>query len=449
MPFDSARSATGSNQQKKVAVIGSGIAGLSAAWLASKNCDVTLFEAQSRIGGHSNTVMFPSREGDIPVDTGFIVFNEPSYPNLTAMLDHLGVASEVSCMSFGVSLHDGRVEYSGQTLSSVFARKRNAVSANFWRMLKDIPRFHCDAREALASGYPAERSLGDFVAEKNFSDAFCAYFLKPMASAIWSTPQVKIFDYPAMSFFKFFDNHGLLQVLNLPEWHTVSGGSRQYVEKLVAGISGDVLMGRGVKEISRHSTGVHVTDQTGERYDFDDVIIAAHGNEALAMLQDADDQERNILSAFQYQSNRAVLHVDERQMPQRRKAWSSWNYIGDEHDGAVSYWMNRLQNLRCQENVFVTLNPTSDIAPEKVVAAFEYDHPMFNAETQIAQREIWPVQGRGGVWYAGAHLGHGFHEDGLQSGLAVAEMVAGVKRPWSVHDESGRLQLMPDMAAVS
>ncbi len=438
MPFDAARIRR-DNKRRRIAVIGSGVSGLSAAWLSSKSHDVVVYEKAGRLGGHSNTVDVDLPGGAVPVDTGFIVFNEPSYPNFTAMLDHLGVATEESCMSFGVSLEGGRLEYSGQTLSSVFAKRANAVSPSFWKMLSDIPRFHRDARSVLRAGFCEHASLGEFVNARRYGQGFRNYFLKPMASAIWSTPNMRVFDYPALSFLQFFENHGLLQVLNLPLWHTVSGGSRVYVRALQEAFKENARLSTGVVSIERKDGRVIIADERGGLDDFDDVIIAAHADQALRMLKDADARERSILSAFSYQANRAVLHLDEAMMPRRRRAWSSWNYIGDGECGSVTYWMNRLQNLSCRENVLVTLNPAAPIRSDAIIAAFDYDHPMFNAATAAAQKDIWAVQGRGGVWHAGAHLGHGFHEDGLQAGLAVAEAIGGARRPWRVENESGRL----------
>lgn len=440
MPFDAGRFQT-ENKPNKVAVIGSGVSGLSAAWLLASSCEVVVYEKDSRLGGHSNTIDVALSGGVQPVDTGFIVFNEPSYPNFTALLDHLGVAHEESCMSFGVSMNDGALEYSGQTLSSVFARRSSAASPTFWKMLTDIPRFHRDARETLRAGFCEHASLGEFVAHGRYGRGFREHFLKPMAAAIWSTPQMKVLDYPAFSFLRFFENHGLLQVLNLPEWRTVSGGSRSYVVELAKAFSENVRLSRAAVRVERSDRKVRVTDASGDTDSFDAVILATHADAARETVADLDSQEREILSAFKYQENNAVLHMDAAHMPKRNRAWSSWNYIGDENEGAVTYWMNRLQNLPCREDIFVTLNPAREIDPTLQIADFAYDHPIFDVATERAQADIWDVQGRGGVWYAGAHLGHGFHEDGLQAGLAVAEAIGGVKRPWSVENSSARLKL--------
>lgn len=448
MPFDASHGENAGPRQR-FAVIGSGIAGLSAAWLLSSRHEVVLYEAAGRLGGHTNTVDVPLSGGrTIPVDAGFIVYNEPAYPNLTAMFAHLGIASEETCMSFGASMRGGEIEYSGQTLSSVFADRRKAVSPRYWRMLADIAKFHRDARRALRDGLDEAETLEGFVTRSGYGRSFVRDFLKPMASAIWSTPSDSILDYAAAPFIRFYENHGLLQVLNLPVWHTVSGGARNYVDKLAAPLSENLRIWTPVRRVVRAPGGVDVIDVSGHGDRFDGVVIAAHGDEALAMVDAPADDERALLSAFRYQQNRAVVHFDAAHMPRRRRAWSSWNYIGGETRAEVTYWMNRLQNLECREDIFVTLNPDGPVREEAVVAEFDYAHPMFNLEVAKAQRNFWRIQGRGGVWYCGAHFGQGFHEDGLQAGLAAAEEAGGVRRPWCVANESGRIHLAPGKVAA-
>ena len=437
------------SRAQRIAVVGGGVSGLSAAWLLSQKHHVVVYEREGRLGGHSNTVNAALPSGTVPVDTGFIVYNEPSYPNLTALFDHLGVATGESCMSFAASIDGGRVEYSGQSAWAIFAKKSNAASPTFWRMLTEIPRFHREAKKALDGGFCEHASLGEFVAERRYGRGFRDHFLKPMAAAIWSTPAIKVLEYPALSFFNFFENHGLLKVQNGQHWRTVAGGSQCYVRELEKAFADTVRLSSGVAKIERAANGVLVTDVNGHADRFDQVVVASHANAALEMLCDAAQDEREVLSAFAYQPNRAVLHTDESQMPRRRRAWSSWNYISDRQDGAVTYWMNRLQNLSCAENIFVTLNPVTPVREDAVLADFSYEHPMFNARTWKAQRDIWRIQGRGGVWYAGAHLGYGFHEDGLQSGLAVAEAIGGVRRPWSVAGESDRLYATAPLEATA
>ncbi|MEO0879090.1 MAG: FAD-dependent oxidoreductase [Pseudomonadota bacterium] len=427
---------------QKVAVVGSGVSGLAAAWLLSRaGAEVTVYEADDRIGGHANTVIVNTVSGPTPVDAGFIVFNQANYPNLTALLAHLGVATEESCMSFAASMRGGALEYSGQTFSSVFANRANALSPSFWRMLLDISRFHRLARKALKHDIDDGETLRDFLAAHGFGQTFARDFLEPMAAAIWSTPSSDILGYPAASFFRFFANHGLLQVLHLPIWHTVSGGSRAYVEKISEPFLRKARLGAGVAAIVREDGAVRVIDRDGEADTFAHVVIAAHANAALSMLDDPTAGEKSLLGAFGYSKNHAVMHFDEGQMPRRRRAWSSWNYLGNDEGASVSYWMNRLQNLPCKEDIFVTLNPQTPVAEEKIIAAFDYEHPIFDVAAGRAQKQLWSLQGDGGVWFCGAHFGQGFHEDGLQAGLAVAEAISGARRPWDVAGESARIWL--------
>ena len=358
MPFDVSTGPKGlfaSSQRssgRKIAVIGSGVSGLSAAWLLSAAHDVVLYERDNRLGGHANTVNAVINGKTYGVDAGFIVFNEPNYPNFTALLAHLGVTSEQSCMSFAASMDGGSVEYSGQTLSSVFANRKNIVSPRFWGMLGDITRFHKAARKALSDGVDDAITLGDFVEAQGLGRYFRDNFLKPMAAAIWSTPSQDVFSYPAGSFIRFFSNHGLLQVLNLPIWHTVTGGSQSYVAEISKPLMGAVRLNTGVARIIRQQDKVVVVDETGAQDSFDDVVIATHGDAALAMLDAPSEDEKSILGAFGYQPNHAVMHTDAALMPRRRRAWASWNYIGEtggdrvsETPPIVSYWMNRLQNF--------------------------------------------------------------------------------------------------------
>ena len=436
----------------RVAVVGSGVAGLSAAWLLSKDCDVAVYEKNSALGGHANTVFVPNAVGDAtPVDAGFIVFNRPNYPNFTALLDHLDVPIDETCMSFAASMRGGAAEYAGHSIASVFARPASVASLSHWRMLRDIPRFHAAARAALAAGVDDNVSVADFVQSHGFSAPFVSDFLKPFAAAIWSTPSANVLDYPAASLFKFFANHGLLQVLNMPTWNTVHGGARAYVQKISAPFVARARMSTAVVAIERTATDVIVRDAAGGAARYDHVVIAAHADEALRMLANPTPREETLLGAFRYQPNRAFVHTDPALMPRRKRAWASWNYLGADDgvensgaDGAaVTYWMNRLQNLDCEQDVFVTLNPTKPIREDRIVAAFDYTHPMFDIAAGKAQKELWTLQGAGGVWFCGAHFGQGFHEDGLQAGLAVAEAISGARRPWSVENESARIYL-PD-----
>lgn len=424
----------------RIGVIGSGVSGLSAAWLLSSAHEVVLYEKDRRLGGHANTVEVPTSAGPVAVDAGFIVFNKPNYPNLTALFDHLGVGVEETNMSFAASIDDGRIEYSGQGLSSVFANPASALSPSHWAMIRDILRFNREAKAALEEGVSDHQTLGDFVSAQGYSRAFVSRFLAPMAAAIWSTPSLDILDFPAAALFRFYANHGLFQVSKNPRWNTVTGGSSVYVERLAKSLVASARLGVGAARVQRSGDGVLVTDEHGFVDRFDHVVIATHADRALALIERPTTREETLLGAFRYQPNRAVVHTDNRLMPKRRRAWASWNYMGAA-DGApsVTYWMNRLQNLSCGSEIFVTLNPAAPIAEDAIVAAFDYDHPMFNVDAGNAQRDLWSLQGEGGVWFCGAHFGAGFHEDGLQSGLAVAEDLGGVRRPWTAANESGRI----------
>lgn len=444
MAFDAARR----QERRRFAVIGSGVSGLSAAWLLSQRHDVTIYERDERLGGHAHTFVAPTAEGPIPVDVGFIVYNEPAYPNLVALFNHLGVASVETCMSFGASMRGGEVEYSGQSVSAVFANRANALKPRFWRMLVDITRFNRHGLAALKDGIGHDVSLADFVRTRGFGEGFVRDFLQPMASAIWSTPSSRILDFSAAAFFKFYDNHGLLRVLNMPIWRTVAGGSARYVEKISAPFAAKARLKTPVAEVRRVEGGVDVVDRAGAADRFDGVVIATHADAALSMLARPTPAERDILGAFRYQPNAAYLHTDERQMPRARRAWSSWNYLGDDEGAAVSYWMNRLQPLATKTDLFVTLNPRTPIDEGKILAKFDYTHPMFDLAAERAQRRLWSLQGEGEVWFAGAHFGQGFHEDGLQAGLAAAEAAGGVRRPWSVAAESGRIWLGAEKAGA-
>ncbi len=426
------------DQSLDIAVVGSGISGLSAAWLLSKRHRVVLYEADNRLGGHSHTV---DAEG-ISVDTGFIVFNEHTYPNLTALFDHIGVATERSDMSFAVSLDDGRLEYSGTGLLGLFAQGRNAVNPRFWMMLRDLVRFYRQApRNVAALGM---MTLDEYLDAAGYGEGFRNDYLYPMAAAIWSTPAAKIGAYPAVSFIRFYQTHGLLKLVGRPTWRTVAGGSRSYVRVLAEAIPG-VVLNHPIKAILRTRNGAEIIELDGQRRHFDHVVIAAHADQALEMLADPSSEERHLLGAFDYIVNDTFLHSDTRLMPKRHRVWSSWNYMSrEDSDGrrlAVTYWMNRLQGIESDRPLFVTLNPHREIEAGAILKQMRYSHPRFDAAAMEAQKELWSLQGNRNTWFCGAYFGAGFHEDGLQAGLAVAEALGGVRRPWTVPDESGRIHI--------
>lgn len=442
-------------ERRRIAVIGSGISGLSAAWLLDKTADVTLFEADSRPGGHANTfeVTVPGKPA-IAVDTGFIVYNELNYPNLVALFAHLGVATDASDMSFAASLRDGRLEYSGSGLAGLFGQKSNILRPGFWLMVRDVLRFYKAAPTLLEDPSLQGVNLGWYLDTKGYSKSFINDHLLPMGAAIWSTTVADMRAYPLQAFIRFFVNHGLVQLSGRPQWRTVKGGSREYVSRLLAQFRGKIILDSKIAGIRRAEEGVKVLDRSGHMSMFDDIVLATHADQALALLSDADADERAVLGAFDYTSNTAILHSDETLMPKRRNVWSSWNYLSTESSSGkdqlcLTYWMNRLQNIDEATPLFVTLNPSRPIAPSRIIASFDYAHPLFDPKAIEAQKLLWNLQGRRNTWFCGAHFGSGFHEDGLQSGLAVAEALGGVKRPWSVENESGRIFLSPQQALAS
>ncbi|MEW6123147.1 MAG: FAD-dependent oxidoreductase [Pseudomonadota bacterium] len=435
----------GSDAPLRVAIIGSGISGLSAAWLLSKRHDVTLYEADTRLGGHSHTV----DAGDVPVDTGFIVYNEATYPNLTALFAHLDVPTKTADMSFAVSAEGGRLEYSGHGLGGLFAQKRNLANPRFYSMLRDLLRFYRDAPRDPAAG--GGLTLAEYLDAGRYGAAFREDHLFPMAAAIWSTPSARIGEYPAEAFIRFFVNHGLLQVRDRPLWRTVDGGSRAYVRRLLAAMPAQVRSGDPVTFVQRVGGQVAVGTADGAARWYDHVILATHADQALRLISHPTPDETRLLGAFSYTRNTAVLHSDAGLMPRRRSAWAAWNYLsegrGADRRLSVTYWMNALQGLDPQRPLFVTLNPARPVREESILRTDTYEHPVFNLAALEAQKQLWSLQGRQGLWFCGAYFGAGFHEDGLQSGLAVAEALGGVRRPWSVAGESDRITIAIPVAA--
>ncbi|WP_421566300.1 NAD(P)/FAD-dependent oxidoreductase [Ochrobactrum sp. EDr1-4] len=435
----------GSTRRLKVAIIGSGISGLSAAWLLSQRHDVTMFEASDRIGGHSNTVEFNSAVGPVAVDTGFIVYNEVTYPNLTALFRALEVPTVASNMSFAVSVGNGAYEYSGGTGLGLFAQKSNLVSPRFWSMIRDLLRFYRNAPKDLSMMDGI--SLDDYLVKNCYGRAFREDHLYPMAAAIWSTPAMEVGRYPAASFVRFCCNHGLLALRDRPIWRTVAGGSREYVKRITKPYADRIRLSTPITSVRRSENAVELIDAKGVSYTFDDVVIATHADQALRMLADPSADESRILGAFQCSCNEAVLHNDASLMPKRRAAWSSWNYLTNAKTGpsqpSITYWMNRLQALGHAPDTFVTLNPCRAPREELVIRREIYEHPIFDMATDRAQKEIWSLQGQRRTWFCGAHFGSGFHEDGLQAGLAVAEDLGGLRRPWQVEQESARIVRQP------
>ncbi len=437
----------------KVAIVGGGISGLGAAFALNGVHDLRIFEQEPRLGGHANTAVIDYQGREIAVDTGFIVYNDLNYPNLTGLFRHLDVATQPSDMSFAFSAGDD-LEWSSNGLAGLFAWKRNLARPDFLGMLADVLKFNARARADLKNERAlSNTTLRDYVADCGLGEAFLRRYLLPMGAAIWSTPEQEMLEYPAASFLRFFDNHRLMHV-ERPKWRTVVGGSRAYVDRLKALFSHSTVLSARIVKVERRTDGVWISPQNGAPERFDAAILAAHSDENLAMLADADAEERQILGAVHYGGNTAYLHRDESLMPRRRKAWGAWNYLSGAGAERVSvtYWMNALQKIDPACPLFVSLNPPHRPDPSLTFAQFSYAHPQFDRAALAAQRILHRIQGRGGIWHAGAWTGYGFHEDGLASGLRAAFSLGG-RVPWAFRDlrplagDAGRAQA-PTLAAA-
>jgi predicted NAD/FAD-binding protein len=424
----------------RVAVIGTGIAGNAAAWALSKHYPVTVYDRDTRAGGHSHTVTIDYDGMPLAVDIGFIVYNELNYPDLTALFAHLGVETVESCMSFAVTADAGRFEWKGggnnwgETAKGLFAQPRNLLSPSYLWMLRDILTFNAKSTEDFAAGKLAGVTLGQYFKDRKFAPRLLTDYLAPMGAAIWSAPSSEMLDFPAENFVAFFNNHRLLQY-DRPVWRTVKGGSRCYVEKLTSSFRDRIRPGCAVTSIERKPNGVVVRDSHGGSDIYDHVVIASHSDQALAMLSDADIREHTILGAIGYSPNIVYLHRDARLMPKRRRAWASWNFLrwqrqgAADNDVAVTYWMNRLQGIDEHKPLFVSLNPPFEPDPALTFGKYMCEHPQYNAAAFAAQKRLPEIQGRRRTWFCGAWTGYGFHEDGLRSGLSVAESL-GASVPW-------------------
>ncbi|NCF48039.1 MAG: NAD(P)-binding protein [Bacteroidetes bacterium] len=425
----------------RIAVIGSGISGLGSAYLLNQQADVHLFECDSRIGGHSHTVDADFNGVKVPVDTGFIVYNPLNYPNLMALFDRLNVTWINTDMSFAVSLRDGGCEYEG-SLRGLVAQPGNLLRPRYWAMLADLVRFYRTGYKNAFAG-PAGESLNEFLLREGYGEAFVQDHLLPMGASIWSCSAAMMRDYPVRSLLQFLENHQLLNFIERPVWRTVKGGSREYVNRIagtLGGIKGgQIHLNTQITGLRRDQGGVILSIAGEGDVWFDKVVLAAHADQSLALISDASQQERSILADFRFQPNRAVLHSDPALMPNRRAAWGAWNYIGakdsigvkDSGGGALclTYWMNRLQSIDQAYPLFETLNPHFEPDPALVHGSYSYDHPVFDEKAVAAEHRLRQIQGVGNLFYAGAWTGHGFHEDGLKSAIAVARTL-GVEIPW-------------------
>ena len=416
----------------KIAVIGAGIAGMGCAWALSKVHDVVLLEKDARIGGHSRTLDVPVSGKTVPVDTGFIVFNRPNYPNLFGLFDHLNVPYVKSAMSFGVSLGGGTFEYGTGGISSFLGQVSNLFKPRFWRMFFDIVRFNRSAKDELDGSL----TLGELLDKLRLGKDFRNRYLLPMAASIWSTPQGRMLDFPAEPFLRFFDNHGLLTLFSQPQWYTVEGGSKEYVQRLVEDYSGGIRLSSNIEKVTRAQEGVVIQFSGGETQEYDGVVFACHADQSRTLLSDIDAQEYEVLKDLNFQTNRVITHKDARSMPKRRRCWSSWIYLDETNTAenaegnrklSLTYWMNNLQPLKTDESVFVTLNP--DELPSDFVDEWTTEHPRFDQAAIDAQKSLAQIQGHRNTYYCGAWTRFGFHEDGLRSGLDVAEKL-GATVPW-------------------
>lgn len=436
----------------KIAIIGTGISGLGAAYLLDRRHEVTVYDKAPRIGGHARTVTVDYDGTAVPVDTGFIVFNETNYPQLSAMFRHLGVATHKSDMTFAASIRDGWLEWGAKDLNAVFGQRRNLLRPKFALLARDVFRFNARAQDLVAR--EPHLTLGEMIDALGLGDWFRRYYILPMSAAIWSCPPSEMLRFPARTLIGFMANHHLLSASGQPQWYTVTGGSQEYVRRLTAGFQDRIRVNCGAARVTRGPAGVTVSDSQGQHAHYDRVVFASHGDETLRLLGDASEEERRVLSAFRYQKNTAVLHRDPSVMPKNRRCWASWNYASDgdlaEPNLSVTYWMNRLQGIANDKPLFVTLNPKTPIAPQTVFDVAEFDHPVFDHRAVAAQDEVQALQGTSNTWFCGAHLRHGFHEDGLASAVHVARLL-GAETPWQAprpaFREPVRLSSVHDQAA--
>ena len=411
---------------KKIAIIGTGVSGLTCGHLLHKHYDVTLFEKNDYIGGHTATVDVEHSGINYAVDTGFIVFNDRTYPYFEKLLERIGVKRKPTQMSFSVHNEATGFEYNGHTFSSLFAQRRNIVRPKFWRLLYDIVRFNKLCKALHAKGHYTEQSLGQLLQQHRFNDFFKYHYILPMGAAIWST-SIKEMENVGVEFFvKFFFNHGLLDITNRPQWYVIPGGSREYIKPLIAGFADNIKLNSHIKSVTRNAEGVTITFADDQKAQFDKVIFACHSDQALALLGDPCEQETTVLGAIPYTENSVVLHTDESLLPDRKAAWASWNYLlnnNTDKAAVVTYQMNILQGIESDTQFCVTLNHLEGINQSKILREFTYHHPVFNQESIAAQQQKHTVDGQNNTYFCGAYWYNGFHEDGVRSAVDVAKQL--------------------------
>ncbi|WP_309043456.1 NAD(P)/FAD-dependent oxidoreductase [Marinobacter sediminicola] len=411
------------NERQRIAVIGAGVSGLTAAWLLAEKHDVEIFEAGDYAGGHTNTEYVEADGRVWPVNTGFIVFNDWTYPNFMRLMERLGVPSEVSDMSFSVDSSSTGLQYNGTSLNTLFAQRKNLLNLRFLNMVREILRFNKETRADMVAGkIENTETLGAYLNRNGYSRYFRNYYIVPMGAAIWSAPEIVLEQFPIRFFLQFFNNHGMLSVDDRPTWRVISGGSAQYVKAMMDRLGGCIRLSTPVDAVSRSESGVSVSAQ-GQSHEFDQVIFACHSDQALETLTDPSEQERDILGAIPYQKNDVVLHTDSSVLPNNQRAWAAWNYYIPKHSSepvSVTYNMNILQNFDQAPEIFcVTLNRSKDIAPDKVIKRFNYAHPVFTLDAVQAQERYTEIGNQNRTHYCGAYWFNGFHEDGVRSALRV------------------------------
>ena len=413
---------------KKLAVIGTGIAGMSAAYHLKDDYDITLFEKNDYVGGHTNTVSVEEDGEKIPIDTGFMVFNKVTYPNLVKLFDELDVPIKKTDMSFSVQHVPSGLEYNGSGLRGLFGQRKNLLNIKFIKMLMEINRFNDECLEVLETDKYKTYSLKEYIAEKNYSEDFLMKYLIPMSSAVWSTPPDKMLQFPAFTLIRFFFNHGFLGLNTQHQWYTVVNGSQSYREKLIESFRDKIHVSKGATSVKRINNKVEITTIDNSTYVFDKVVLASHADESLALLEDATTTEKELLSPFMYEMNRATLHTDNNVMPKLERVWSSWNYRIEERNNEMKsstiYYMNSLQNVSQKKDYFISINDPGNIDEKKIIKDIIYDHPLFSVEAMNAQEELHRINSQNNnTYFCGSYFKYGFHEDAYTSGLNVSKHI--------------------------